>query len=163
MGSNVDLLEPPKLGNPKLKSRSFQKSNNILRVIQDSYKTVAYIENILTELPKGESNSKPSTNQVQYRCSYLWLNGYVKRFCLSKKWWYLCPIFLDQEIDLKIYHWSNVLNLYSTSMKNIQDHSILYKTPYACYTIIMFTNMVRGLPHFFIVTGINILTISLQR
>ena len=62
LGSNADIPESLKLGTPKSNSRSCCKSKIILRDLEYSNKIGAYVEIILTDVPKGERNRNTTKN-----------------------------------------------------------------------------------------------------
>ena len=72
-----------------------------------SKKIGADILTILKDLPKGERNRSPMKYQVQVEFPSYGLNKSKKKFCVSKKWWNVCPLNSDQKNDQISTYWSN--------------------------------------------------------
>ena len=54
---------------------------------------------ILSCVPNGERNRRPTKDQLSVDCPSYVLENSTKNFCISKKWWDLWTINSDQESD----------------------------------------------------------------
>ena len=74
-----------------------------------SNNTGTYVAIILNDVPKGDQNRSPTTDQAQVEWPSYGIDECTKKFCVSKKWFNLCPLNMYHKSDLTSTQWSNHL------------------------------------------------------